>query len=694
MKFPKILNWHGRWVWVYAVGLICLLVLMQASARLVMQLAFFQDSLSFSQGLTAHIFGTRFDLRLACIAASVPLLISAIPWIGKKLHPVSGTILGSTGRLPQVWPVLAAVLVGIWSLIVYADFGNMAYWTQRLNVGVLFLLNDFDTNSRVLWDSYPVATLAASTVALSWLTAFLMRRWAARLARTTLHSNQTAASTAKSRTKTKSVLINLFLVAVIIFCIHGRWSQYPLRWSDLVRVGHAPAEQLAINPVQNIVDTMAYRKPQFNAKAVTAAYPQIAPWLGAAPTASQALNFARTPQPRAEPIIPKNANVVLVILESLSGYKTSLHDNQLNPTPYLKSLADQGWWFNRFGSAHPFTARGVYAIITSRPDVSAGDTASRNPQAILHRSLISAWTEHQPYYFIGGSTSWANVRGLITKAVPGVQIFEEENLKTPRTDVWGLSDRNLFYESIGKLNQHVTEKKTPFFAVIQTAANHRPYTIPSDDPEFKVLPASDQEVSKHGLLGGAAEFNAIRLMDHSVAKFMEKARQTTWFDNTVFVFLGDHGTSGPVPPYMPAWMQAPDMAVIHTPLIFYAPKFIQPKRIDTLGQQADVLPTLLDMTGRSAELRGFGRSLLAERPGVAGLLTSFQVGGSQYGWFDGRYYAKISESRGPSKVQLFDLSEVAKHQIDIASQEPERTRQLAQHLEAYYQTARYLIVNP
>jgi phosphoglycerol transferase MdoB-like AlkP superfamily enzyme len=707
-KNRPIPDWRGSLSWRYVFGLVIFLTLLQVGARLILQLAFFRDSLTLGQALQAHFYGLRFDLRLACLVAGVPLLAGAIPWLGAKLHPVTGHWLGAHKTLSWFWPTLGALVIGIWSLASYADFGNMAYWQQRLNVGVLFLLQDLGTNAKVLWDSYPVIPLAIGTTLMVTASFVIIKRWAARLYGMDASTTNPALRTFKGF---KAGLINLSLVALMIFLIHGRWSQYPLRWSDLVRVGHPPAEQLAINPIQNIADTLAYRKPQFDRPATVAAYPTMAPWLGIPTADTKPLNYSRTPPARAEPLIPKDANFVIVILESLSGYKTSLHGNKLDPTPRLKEMADQGWWFSRFSSAHPFTARGVYSIITSRPDVVAGDTASRNPQAILHKSLIAAWADHQPYYFIGGSTSWANIRGLLTKAVPKIKIFEEESFKTPRTDVWGLSDRNLFYESLDVLNRHSTESKTPFFAIIQTAANHRPYTIPGDDPDFKVVEKPEVEVLANGMGGGNPEYNAIRLMDHSVAKFMDKARQSTWFDNTVFVFLGDHGTIGDVPSYMPAWMQAKDIASIHTPLILYAPKFLKQRKFETIGQQSDLLPTLIDISGRSTEQRGLGRSLVSERPGQEGMLFSFHVGGSQYGWFDGRYYAKLLDSGNAAKasktidqaskvaailarVQLYDLSDVSKHQTDIAAQEPQQVQRLGSFLEAYYQTARYLVMNP
>ncbi len=55
--------------------------------------------------------------------------------------------------------------------------------------------------------------------------------------------------------------------------------------------------------------------------------------------------------------------------------------------------------------------------------------------------------------------------------------MKKKILKSKTVDVWGISDKRLFLRS-----QYVLkEQNKPFFAVIQTADNHRPYTIPEED---------------------------------------------------------------------------------------------------------------------------------------------------------------------------------------------------------------------
>lgn len=65
----------------------------------------------------------------------------------------------------------------------------------------------------------------------------------------------------------------------------------------------------------------------------------------------------------------------------------------------------------------------------------------------------------------------------------------------------------------------------PFFSVLLSISNHPPYVIP---PYFH--PHSD-----------VLEEQIVEYADWSIRQFMQAAEKQPWFDNTIFVFLGDHG---------------------------------------------------------------------------------------------------------------------------------------------------------
>jgi len=66
---------------------------------------------------------------------------------------------------------------------------------------------------------------------------------------------------------------------------------------------------------------------------------------------------------------------------------------------------------------------------------------------------------------------------VLTNNISDLKIYEQGSYKVNEINVWGISDKDLFLEA----NKTLSKNKKPFFAIIQTADNHRPYTIPAED---------------------------------------------------------------------------------------------------------------------------------------------------------------------------------------------------------------------
>jgi phosphoglycerol transferase MdoB-like AlkP superfamily enzyme len=216
---------------------------------------------------------------------------------------------------------------------------------------------------------------------------------------------------------------------------------------------------------------------------------------------------------------------------------------------------------------------------------------------------------YEKLYFLGGSTSWANIRGVLTNNITGLQIFESGYFKSPRVDVWGISDKSLFLEA----HEVLRAQTKPFFAVIQTAGNHRPYTIPREDlQEFTRVEVPDQALKAAGF-DSLAELNAFRYSDYTIRKFIEAAKQAPYFENTLFVFVGDHGIGGNAGTlFPPAWTDQ-RLTSYHVPLLFYAPKFLAPQRLHAVASQVDVMPTLAALAGLPHRNTTLGRDLLRQQ---------------------------------------------------------------------------------
>jgi hypothetical protein len=390
---------------------------------------------------------------------------------------------------------------------------------------------------------------------------------------------------------------------------------------------------------------------------------------------------ARLANPDGTPL-----NVVLVICESFSGYKSSMWGNPLDTTPFFAELCREGVFFDNCFTPHIGTARGVWATITGLPDVEPRATASRNPALVDQHTIINDFTGHEKFYFLGGSTSWANIRGLLTNNIRGLRLYEEGSYTSPRIDVWGISDKNLFLEAHDVLRTQTR----PFFAVIQTADNHRPYTIPKEDlDEFSKVTVSSDEL-KRGGFESLEELNAFRYTDFAFRKFIEAARREPYFERTLFVFIGDHGIGGNAGTmFPPAWTEQA-LTCYHVPLLFYAPGRLAPRRIHAVASMLDVLPTIAGLTGIPYRNNALGRDLLRQQEidgGASNVAFVIDQHSKSIGVIQGSHYGQHRREGGRAEVVWADFAAPPA----AAAPSPAMVAGYQTLAEGFYESARYLL---
>lgn len=184
----------------------------------------------------------------------------------------------------------------------------------------------------------------------------------------------------------------------------------------------------------------------------------------------------------------------------------------------------------------------------------------------------------------------------------------------------------------------------------------------------------------------------MRYMDWSVGRLIEESKAAGWHDDTLFVFVGDHGITGRAGANMPEAFRALPFTTGHTPLIFYSPGRIAPGRNTEPCMQADVLPTLAGFFEGGFTLRCLGRDVRGPAP-VGGPL-SFHINhtkGPEVAVFDGRWYA-VTGVKASDPVSLHDTqsADIAKN---VAAENPERARELGDWARAHYHVAAQMLTN-
>ena len=73
--------------------------------------------------------------------------------------------------------------------------------------------------------------------------------------------------------------------------------------------------------------------------------------------------------------------------------------------------------------------------------------------------------------------------------------------------------------------------------------------------------------------------------------FLRRAKESGYYENTVFAFFGDHNTSMN---QTKTFKKEFDLGiqVHHVPLFIHAPKFLKPQKISNTAKLADLFPTL------------------------------------------------------------------------------------------------------
>ncbi len=537
--------------------------------------------------LNSFWMGFRYDARVVGVFLLILMLIGGIILFFKPFENKNFR------RLLLMFTRFFGLLI----ILIYTfDFAHFAYLRQRLNGSVLSYAEDTKISLAMVWQSYPVIKILLAWV-ICFAALFFVTRFLYKLSNKSL-----------PKINQKNVVAGYFICFLIFsIAIFGRISQFPLRWSDAYRFNSDYKASLALNPFQSFASSLKFRNAGFEIQKAKHYYSLMAAQMGVTKPDTSTLNYLRTTT-GYDSSVATRPNIVLVICESFSAYKSSMWGNPLNTTPYFNELCKQGIFFKNCFSPAYGTARGVWAIITGIPDVSEIKTASRNPRLADQKTILNDIEGYEKFYFIGGSASWANIRGVLTGNVKGLHLYEQEDYHSPKVDVWGISDKDLFIES----NDVLKKQEKPFFAIIQTADNHRPYTIPAEDrPFIKFRNFPKDTLEKYGFWTNE-ELNAYAYMDYTYKTFFEAASKEKYFNNTIFVFVGDHGIRGNAGDMMPKVWTDQGLTTQHVPLLFYAPSLLKPIVDERKVSQIDIMPSIAYLANLGISNTTLGRNIFSK----------------------------------------------------------------------------------
>jgi phosphoglycerol transferase MdoB-like AlkP superfamily enzyme len=651
-RVPKTIQW--------IVKLFLIFLCIFTAFRIATVICFKPASIPVTDLLPSFWLGLKYDLRWIAIILLPIALLSLFP----RLSPFTSQ------RGKKLW----TVYLGITTLLVLffygADFGQFAYINARLNADALIFAEDPRESLQMVWQSYPVMWILLGLFGAVIMMTWMFRKMHVDVSEKNINIHK---FTYRRRWHAAALLL-------MGWFLYGFFTLKPLDFFRAFSLNDEFKSNLALNPLQNFFTTLRFRNPDHNSKA-NDYYNDMCSFLQLENNGGAQKRYNRLIHPDSR-AFESQPNVVLVICESFSMYKSSMSGNPLNSTPYFNQMCNEGIFFERCFTPTFGTARGVFATITGIPDVQLSKFSTRNEESVNQRTIINDFDGYEKYYFIGGRSQFNNFKGLMSN-IHNLHVYEEGSYKSPVLNVWGISDKNLFLEA----NDVLAKQQKPFFAIIQTADNHRPFDIPEEDKDFARDLITDEDLAKYGF-ESLKEYHAFAYTDYCIKKFMEAAKTSPHFNNTIFVFTGDHGVEGNATAIYPkAWTEQ-RLSDEHVPLLFYAPALLPAQKRTETVSQVDILPTIAGMMQQPYLNSTLGRDLLDSTKKENAAFIIYHAPG----WIgvvnDDYFFRKNIRIKKEELVPVRNnLPIISQHQYDSVR------AHLSQLTSAMYETARWMLIN-
>ena len=285
----------------------------------------------------------------------------------------------------------------------------------------------------------------------------------------------------------------------------------------------------------------------------------------------------------------KPLNVVIIILESFSSEYIGAFNNGNGYTPFLDSLMHEGLTFSNAYANAKKSIDGIPAVLASMPSLMTGSYVS-SPYSGNKLNSVAGILKSKGYssaFFHGGNNGTMNFDNFTLLTGFDKYYGRKEYPADNYDGHWGVFDENFYYFFIEKCSA----MKTPFVNTFFSLSSHHPYNLPeSYKGRFKkgTLPI-------HESIGYA---------DHSLKCFFNKAKETTWYKNTLFVITSDHTGPSEIAYYNTK------IGMFRIPIVFYQPGTSLQGWDINVTQQTDIMPGILDYLHYDEPFSAFGNSLL------------------------------------------------------------------------------------
>ncbi|MDP4797497.1 MAG: LTA synthase family protein [Crocinitomicaceae bacterium] len=617
MNILKNIPLHCK-VLIYRLGLVLLLL------SIIRILFYYFNSGSFTQASIGDFFiGSWFDLITVSLFFFPFIVFSLVPFYGKSLV--------MKDRIMNLYFHIASILIYAVNLM---DIEYFKYTTKRSTFDLFTILgagSDFKQLVMSFITDFWVLLMLLFFILILHFKLFKSTR-------------KLLAKHPFDASKWKTSLVYLFLLTPL-FVIFGRGGLQLKPVGIIEAAQYTRAENSALILNTGFTMIKSYGKERLEFKTYFTEKEEL-----------KLFNPVQISQPQH--ILPDGTNVVIIILESFGNEFVGQFNGGDTYTPFLDSIIQKSLTFDYSFANGKKSIEAVPAILGSIPSLMDNPYISSpyGNNKIESLATILGKNGYSSGFYHGATNGSMRFDGFAAQA--GFQHYfgrYEYNNDEHFDKTWGILDE---YFNPWSAKQ-MSKLKEPFFGTLFTLSSHHPYFIP-EKWQNKVKKGKQ-------LIAGSINYG-----DISLRKFFEEAKKQPWYENTLFVLCADH-----TPASTNAFYNQRSM-MYRVPIIFYHPKqLLHAKRENTIFQQLDILPTVLDLLNIKTKYYSYGQSYYkkADREAIT------YLEGTHY-YFKDNYMLTFSNEKARN-LYSFKVHQVSP--VDSISLKKGKVQQYEKRLKAIIQ---------
>lgn len=600
------------------------------------------DDSGFMIVLQSLLYGLRFDLVISSYILVIPFLVMSIL-----------SFLNTEGRiLKQIVFYYIFMLFTIAFFVCAADIPYFAHFFSRFSIVAFEWLDSPAFIFSMIFQEPRYWLFSLLFIVVIILFYYFLRK---------IFSNYK--NTSENTNLYLKIFVSILALLLIFISIRGRIDEKsPIRVGTAYFCNNPFLNQLGLNPnftlVRSYLDSKDKNASQINLMDNKEAIRNVQQYLKIVdPVPSNPLARKITFDGERA----KKYNVVIIIMESMSAAKMKRNGNKDNLTPFLDSISYKGIYFENCYTAGMHTYNGIFSTLFSFPAIYRQHPMKESMMKTYPGMAATLRNNgYSTIYFTTHDGQFDNVEGFLMhnhfEYVIEKHSYPSKEVKT----TLGVPDDYMFEYSIPIINNLHNNGK-PFLSVFLTASDHGPYYIPD---YFK---PKHKDIKKQ----------IVEYADYSLKKFIEMARKQEWFDNTLFVFVADHGA------FINSYYDI-SLEYFHTPLLLYAPQIITDwKTYSGISSQIDIFPTVMDMLKIPYINETMGMNLFKESRQYAMVNAD-----NRYGVV-GKEWLLVVDCDKADALHRYTFDD----RFNYASEHPKIVESMKLYAESHLQAFQYIIKN-